>query len=111
MLKREARPDRTAALFAALGDRTRIKLIELLSDGESRSIQELTSGSRISRQAMTKHLRVLEQASLVRSARSGREVRFHLEKAELDHAREFLAKVAAQWELALERLAVHVQEE
>ena len=111
MLKREARPDRAAASFAALGDRTRIKLIELLSDGESRSIQELTSGSRISRQAMTKHLRVLEQASLVRSARSGREVRFRLEQAELDHAREFLAKVAAQWELALERLAVHVQEE
>ena len=111
MLKLEATPDRTAALFAALGDQTRIKLIELLSDGESRSIQELTSGSRISRQAMTKHLRVLEQASLVHSARSGREVRFRLEQAELDHAREFLAKVAAQWELALERLAVHFQEE
>ncbi len=111
MLKPEATPDRTAALFAALGDRTRIRLIELLSDGQARSIQELTFGSGISRQAMTKHLHVLEEVSLVHSVRSGREVRFRLEQAELKHARDFLAKVTAQWELALDRLAVHLQEQ
>ena len=110
MLKPEATPDRVAALFAALGDRTRVKLIELLSDGQSRSIRELSSGSPISRQAMTKHLRVLEQARLVRAARTGREVRFRLEEAELRSARDFLAKVGAQWEAALDRLASHIEE-
>jgi DNA-binding transcriptional ArsR family regulator len=94
--------------FAALGDPTRLRLIDLLSDGQARSIHELSAGAPISRQAMTKHLRVLEQARLVRSMRSGREVRFRLEQAELDHARNFLAKVASQWESALQRLANHV---
>lgn len=110
MLKPEATPDRVAALFAALGDRTRVKLIELLSDGQSRSIQELSSGSPISRQAMTKHLRVLEKARLLRAARTGREVRFRLEESELRSARDFLAKVGAQWESALDRLATHIRE-
>jgi DNA-binding transcriptional ArsR family regulator len=98
-------------IFAALGDPTRLRLVELLSDGQPRSIQELSSGSPISRQAMTKHLHVLEQAQLVRSARTGREVRFRLEQAELEHARDFLAKVAGQWEDALARLANHVKEQ
>jgi DNA-binding transcriptional ArsR family regulator len=97
-------------IFAALGDPTRLKLVELLSDGQSRSIQELSAGSPISRQALTKHLRVLEQARLVHSARSGREVRFRLEQAELEHAQAFLAKLGGQWEDALARLTNHVKE-
>jgi DNA-binding transcriptional ArsR family regulator len=96
-------------IFAALGDPTRLRLVELLSDGQPRSIQELSAGSPISRQATSKHLRVLEQARLVHSARSGREVRFRLEQSELEHARNFLAKVAGQWGKALERLANHVE--
>ena len=96
-------------IFAALGDPRRLHIVELLSDGQSRSIGELSAGAPISRQAMTKHLRVLEQARLVRSTRSGREVRFRLEQAELDHARIFLAKVASQWESALQRLANHLE--
>lgn len=100
-------PDQ-AAVFAALGDRTRLRLVDVLSDGQPRSIHELTAGSPISRQAMTKHLHVLERARLVRSARSGREVRFRLEQAELDAARAFLAHVAAQWQSALDRLTAHV---
>jgi DNA-binding transcriptional ArsR family regulator len=102
-------PDR-AAVFAALGDRTRLRLVELLSDGEPRSIQELSSGAAISRQAMTKHLHVLERARLVRSARRGREVHYRLEQAELEHARRFLTKVTEQWENALKRLAAHIEE-
>ncbi len=98
-------------IFAALGDPTRLRLIELLSDGQPRSIQELSAGSPISRQAMTKHLRVLEGARLVHSARNGREVRFRLEQAEFEQARNFLAKVADQWEDALARLANHVSEQ
>jgi DNA-binding transcriptional ArsR family regulator len=98
-------------IFAALGDPTRLKLVELLSDGQSRSIQELSAGFPISRQAMTKHLHVLGQARLVDSERRGREVRFRLEQAELEHAQAFLARVAGKWEDALGRLASHVEEQ
>jgi DNA-binding transcriptional ArsR family regulator len=98
-----------AALFAALGDRTRLQLVERLSDGQERSIQELSAESPISRQAMTKHLRVLEQARLVRSTRYGREVRFRLEQEAIAEAQAFLAAVAGQWADALKRLAAHVE--
>src|SRR5215210_5861795 len=98
-----------AAVFAALGDPTRIQLVERLSDGDERSIQELASHSAISRQALTKHLRVLEQARLVRSTRYGREVRFRLEEAEVARAKAFLEQVSRQWSDALQRLATHVR--
>ena len=98
-----------AAVFAALGDPTRLQLVQRLADGADRSIQDLTSGSPISRQAMTKHLKVLEQARLVRSTRYGREVRFRLEQEALAQANAFLAKVGSQWEDALKRLTKHVE--
>ena len=101
-------PDR-ASVFAALGDSTRLDLVLRLADGRARSIHDLTAASPISRQAMTKHLRVLEQARLVRSTRYGREVRFQLEQAELEEAQAFLATVAGQWRNALGRLAKHVE--
>lgn len=102
-------PDR-AAVFAALGDPTRLELVQRLADGHDRSIQDLSAGSPISRQATTKHLRVLEQAGLVRSMRYGREVRFRLEQAELEGAQAFLGAVARQWRSALGRLAKQVEE-
>src|SRR5690348_5473492 len=100
-----------AAVFAALGDLTRLQLVERLADGEERSIQELSEASPLSRQAMSKHLRVLEQAQLVRSTRYGREVRFRLEQAELERSQAFLAHVSRQWSSALARLATHVEQE
>ena len=101
-------PDR-AAVFAALGDATRLQLVDRLADGRERSIQELSEAAPISRQAMSKHLRVLEQAKLVRSTRYGREVRFRLEQAELERSQAFLAHVSRQWAGALNRLAEHVE--
>ena len=65
-----------APVFAALGDETRLALVARLSDGEPRSISQLTEGSKLSRQAITKHLRVLEEVGMVRSCRTGRESRF-----------------------------------
>lgn len=99
-----------AAVFAALGDSTRLQLVERLSDGRNRSIQDLSAGSSLSRQAMTKHLKVLERARIVRSARYGREVRFRIEQEALAEARAFLATVSAQWSDALQRLKKHVEE-
>ncbi|MEO5773285.1 MAG: metalloregulator ArsR/SmtB family transcription factor [Sphingomicrobium sp.] len=103
-------PDR-AVVFAALGDATRLGLIERLADGEDRSIQQLAAGSPLTRQAMTKHLRVLEDARLVRSTRYGREVRFRLEQEELQRAQAFLVHVARQWSSALKRLGDHITKE
>ena len=85
-----------------------LTLLKSLGDGP-RSIAELSRGGEISRQAMTKHLRVLEDAGLVRSGRVGREVRFRLEREALAQAQEFLSTVSAQWEDALGRLKAHVE--
>jgi DNA-binding transcriptional ArsR family regulator len=100
-----------APVFAALGDETRLALVAQLSSGAPRSIAQLTEGSRLTRQAITKHLRVLEGAGLVHCARHGRESRYELEPHSLDDARRFLEEVSAQWDQALERLKVFVEEE
>ena len=99
-----ARHARSASVFAALGDPTRLGLVSRLSGGASLSIAQLTEGTRVTRQAITKHLRVLEGAGLVRSARTGRETLFELRGERLDEARRYLDAVSEQWEAALRRL-------
>ena len=99
----------SAALFAALGDQQRLWLVSRLCDGGPRSITQLASGARISRQAVTKHLRVMEHAGLVRSARRGRERVWQLEQRRLEEARRYLSQISAQWDAVLERLRVFVE--
>ncbi|HYL71195.1 MAG TPA: metalloregulator ArsR/SmtB family transcription factor [Steroidobacteraceae bacterium] len=99
-----ARRRQHAAVFAALGDETRLALVAALAAGAPRSIAQLTGGSRITRQAITKHLRVLESAGVVRSARRGRESLFELDPAPLTEMQEYLGRVAEQWDQALARL-------
>jgi DNA-binding transcriptional ArsR family regulator len=96
-------------VFAALGDETRLYLVARLSDGRPCSIAQLTVGSELTRQAITKHLRVLEGARLVRSVREGRESRFELDPQPIMDAREFLDSVSAQWDEALARLKEFVE--
>jgi DNA-binding transcriptional ArsR family regulator len=98
-----------APIFAALGDRTRLELIGRLSLGQPRSISGLTEGSRLTRQAITKHLRVLEDAGLVRGERRGREIHFHFVPRAVDEAQRFLDHVSGQWEAALGRLKAFVE--
>lgn len=98
-----------AAIFAALGDETRLYLIGKLSDGQPCSIAQLTVGSSLTRQAITKHLRVLEGARLVRSVREGRESRFELDPQPLAEARTYLEEVSEQWDHALARLKAFVE--
>ena len=98
-----------AALFAALGDETRLSLITALSAGEPRSIAQLTGGSRMTRQAITKHLRVLECAGIVHSTRAGRESRFGFDPAPVNELREYLSRVSGQWDQVLARLKVLVE--
>jgi DNA-binding transcriptional ArsR family regulator len=99
-----------APVFAALGDPTRLSLLMRLSDGESRSISSLSADSRLTRQAVTKHLHVLEGAGLVRSLRVGRESRFAYRPEPLAQALSYLDTVSAQWDAALGRLRTFVED-
>src|SRR5215475_6171724 len=103
------RNEAKALAFAALGDQTRLLLVGKLSAGQPRSIAQLTRGSRLSRQAITKHLRVLEGAGIVRSVRAGRESRFAFEPQPIEELKVYLERVSEQWEQALARLKVFVE--
>lgn len=98
-----------APIFAALGDRTRLSLLMRLSDGRTRSITMLAADGRLTRQAVTKHLRVLQDAGLVESVRQGRESLYACRPEPLDAARAYLDRVAAQWDDALSRLKAFVE--
>ncbi|HTB98768.1 MAG TPA: metalloregulator ArsR/SmtB family transcription factor [Terracidiphilus sp.] len=104
------RPPAPSLLFAALGDETRLALVGKLCSGEPHSIAELTAGSRLTRQAITKHLRVLAKAEIVRCSRSGRETRFELEPDSIVQMRSFLDAVSRQWDETLDRLKLFVEE-
>jgi len=104
-------PPPGAPVFAALGDPTRLRLLASLAGGEPRSIARLTEGSALSRQAITKHLGVLEQAGLVRSVRRGRENLFALEPRTLEEARRSLERISRRWDEALHRLQAFVEGE
>ncbi len=101
---------RNAPIFAALGDKTRLRLVTKLSGGSRFSIARLTEGSTLTRQAISKHLRVLEDAGLVRGVRRGRENLFELEPEPLDKARRVLDGISRQWDEALARLKSFVEE-
>ena len=96
-------------MFAALGDRTRLQLLGRLSLGEPRSISELSSDSHVTRQAITKHLGVLENAGLVQSERLGRETRFTFVPTPIEETQNYLEEIAKQWEDALGRLKKFVE--
>jgi DNA-binding transcriptional ArsR family regulator len=93
-----------APVFAALSDETRLSLLATLSAGVPLSISQLTADSKMTRQAVTKHLRVLESAGLVRGETAGRERRFELEPKPLGEARAYLDLVSNQWDEALTQL-------
>src|SRR5580704_782237 len=88
----------SARVFAALGD-----------DGPT-SIAKLTSGAHVTRQAITKHLRVLEGAGLVRGVREGRESVWELTPAKVAEAKRCLDEISKQWDEVLGRLKALVEE-
>ena len=100
---------RHAPVFAALGDETRLALVAKLSHGQPYSISQLTAGSRLTRQAITKHLRVLESVGIVHSVRAGRESRFEFDPEPIEGIKEYLDFVSEQWDQALSRLKSFVE--
>jgi DNA-binding transcriptional ArsR family regulator len=99
-----------ASVFAALGDATRLSVLTRLSDRRPHSISRLTAGTNLSRQAVTKHLRVLADAGVVRSVRSGRESLYELEPQPIEEVRDYLDEISRQWDDALARLKAHVED-
>lgn len=99
-----------AQVFAALGDETRLRLVTKLSADSPQSITQLTEGAAITRQAVTKHLRVLADAGLVQSSQRGRESLYELAPERLAEARRYLEEVSRQWDDALGRLKAFVEE-
>lgn len=105
-----AAPHGSARVFAALGDETRLRLVARLCDEGPLSLTALTGSFAISRQAITKHLRVMESAGLVRATRCGRESRWQLSAEGVAAARRALERISRQWDEALDRLRDYVEE-
>jgi DNA-binding transcriptional ArsR family regulator len=98
-----------APVFAALGDRTRLSLVAKLCDGQPHSISQLTTGSRLTRQAITKHLRVLEGVGLVHSVRRGRTSLYEFDPQPIESVRDYLELVSREWDRRLGRLKSFVE--
>jgi DNA-binding transcriptional ArsR family regulator len=106
---KKARLGDSAPVFGALADETRLRLVaRLCADGPS-SIAHLAAGADVTRQAITKHLHVMEEAGLVRVRRQGRESVWALEPRRLEQARRCLDAISEQWDDALERLKTFVE--
>jgi DNA-binding transcriptional ArsR family regulator len=101
--------DALANVFAALGDSTRLKLVAVLCAGGAFSIAQLTAGTDISRQGVTKHLRVLADAGVVRDVKLGRERLWQLEPGQIEEAKRTLEVIGREWEVALGRLKTFVE--
>jgi DNA-binding transcriptional ArsR family regulator len=98
-----------ASVFAALGDQNRLRLLARLCHEGPMSISSLTADSGVTRQAISKHLRILENAGLVRGQRCGRESLWRLERRRLENARRYLDLISNQWDQALQRLQRFVE--
>ena len=107
--KRRKRSNARAPIFAALGDETRLSLVSTLSDGQPRSISQLTTRSNLTRQAITKHLRVLEGVGILHSVRVGRESLYEFNHRPIDEIKQHLEMVSFQWDRALGRLKSFVE--
>ncbi len=101
----------TAPVFAALGDEQRLRLVARLCHEGPQSIARLTEGSDVTRQAVTKHLRVLEGVGLARGERRGREQVWALEPRPLERARDQLQAISRQWDEAIDRLRAFVEDD
>ncbi len=95
-----------ARIFSALGDETRLSLVQKLVDGKLRSITGLSAGTDLSRQAITKHLRVLEGVALVKCKKAGRESHFELCPNALSGAKDSLENISKRWDRSLNRLKI-----
>lgn len=103
---------RTAPIFSALGDPVRLAIVaRLCKDGPLSTIELKRCAGGVSRQGITKHLRVLEDVGLVSSGRMGRDRQWQLQAQQLAAMRNYLGQISAQWDLRLERLRKFVEDD
>jgi len=103
------RTPRAASTFAALGDPTRLSLLAKLSRKQRQSISKLAHDSHLTRQAITKHLRVLAHAGMVLCRQSGREMLYEFQPQPIIEMHRYLEQVSHQWDQALARLKAFVE--
>src|SRR5262249_38448459 len=101
---------RCVPLFAALGDAIRLRLVVRLCEQGSASISGLTAGTGVTRQAITKNLRIMQDSGLVRNTRPGREGLLQLNWQRLQEARRPLHLIPKQGDDALGRLRHFVED-
>jgi DNA-binding transcriptional ArsR family regulator len=93
--------EQVAGVLAALADPTRRQLLDALADAGRASATALAGRLPVSRQAVVKHLQVLETAGLVEAARAGREVLYSVRPEPLDASARWLADLSAAWDRRL----------
>jgi DNA-binding transcriptional ArsR family regulator len=101
--------EKAAPLFAALGSETRLRLVNRLCREGPLPIARLTEGADVTRQAVTKHLRILAGAGLVRARGRGRAHVWEVESVRIDQARRWLDHIEGQWDEALARLKASLE--
>jgi DNA-binding transcriptional ArsR family regulator len=99
-----SRADRVDAVFAALADPTRRRLLGRLAERQSATATELAASEPVTRQAIVKHLQSLGEAGLVTPSREGREVRYAVTAGPLQDAVGWMVTVGAEWDRRLTRL-------
>jgi DNA-binding transcriptional ArsR family regulator len=98
-------------VFAALGDSVRLAIVARLCDKGPLPTMQLRQGTSLSRQAVTKHLRLLEGVGLVRSERAGRDRSWQIEARQLEKTRMYLDQISSLWDARLERLRAIVEDD
>ncbi len=98
-------------MFAALADPTRAQIVEWLDEGGTGTATKFAARLPISRQAVSRHLKELEDAGLIVGTKHGREVRYALQPQLLTETAEWLQERAGRWEQSLQRLADHLAED
>lgn len=100
-----------ATVFAALGDPVRLEIVARLCDDGPLPTMQLRSGIRLTRQAVAKHLRILEDVGLVHSERVGRDRAWRIEARQLAKTRQYLDRISALWDARIDRLRAFVEHE
>ena len=99
-----AHADTADAVFFALGDPNRRRLVQMLATRPSATATGLAAELPITRQAVAKHLAALERARMVRRARAGRETRYELDAQALAAVSDWVDAVGVEWDARLRRL-------
>ena len=100
-----------STVFRALGDPTRLEVLQLLGEGEGYTATALAARLPITRQGVSKHVAVLNEAGLVNAQVSGRAVIYRVRSEVMAEAAEWLERAGAAWDAHLERLREHLEGE